>query len=326
MNLIEAKNLSKCYNMKAKDKIFAVNNINLSIEKGEIVGLVGESGCGKSTLGKMLLKLENATEGNIIFQGEDITAYSFDRMRPIRRNMQMIFQNSLNAFNPYYTVSQIVQEPLSNYFKISPEEKEKMVVDILEKVGLSKEHLSRYGSELSGGQRQRVGIARALILNPEFVVCDEPTSSVDYAIRNQILELLLDLKDQTGLTYLFISHDISAVNRICNRVVVMYLGNIVEILPRMNQHIVHPYTQALMAATFSVDPKKRGKKKVLFKENEENTVPKCGCVFQNRCLYAEEICKYEIPKLTRIGNGHRHNHFAACHFCNTKNLKLEVNR
>ena len=319
MSLIEAKNLSKCYNIKAKDQIFAVNNISLSIEKGEIVGLVGESGCGKSTLGKLLLKLENTTQGNVIFKGEDITEYSFDKMRPIRRNMQMIFQNSLNAFNPYFTVSQVIREPLNNFSQANSDDKENLVIDMLEKVGLGKKYLSRYGSELSGGQRQRVGIARALILNPEFVVCDEPTSSVDYAIRNQILELLVELKNKIGLTYLFISHDISAVNRICSRVVVMYLGNIVEIIPCMNRHIVHPYTQALMAATLSTDPRKRRERKVLFKENEEHIVPKQGCVFQNRCFYVEDICRNERPELTKTSN--EGSHFVACHFCNTKNLK-----
>jgi len=313
MNLIEAKNLSKCYNLKAKRKIYAVNHVDLSIRKGEILGLVGESGCGKSTLGKLLLKLERATSGSITFKGEDISHLSFDEMRPLRRNMQMIFQNSANVFNPYFTVRQIIMEPLNNYVRESAKDKEIKIIEILECVGLSEDYLSRYGSELSGGQRQRVGIARALVLKPEFVVCDEPVSSVDYAIRNHILNLLVELKEQLGLTYLFISHALSVVNKICDRVVVMYLGNILEILPSVNQNVIHPYTQALLAATLDVNPRNREKKKVLLRENEESSIPRQGCVFQNRCLYKEEICGKEKPRLERIDNSS--DHFVACHLC-----------
>lgn len=312
MNLIEGINLSKCYDLKAKNKIYAVNNINLAIEKGEIIGLIGESGCGKSTLAKMLLKLEKATNGKVIFKGEDITNYSFNQIRLIRKDMQMIFQNSLDLFNPYFTVREVIQEPLNNFVKISDEQKEDMIISILEKVGLDKTYLSRYANELSGGQRQRVGIARALILNPEFVICDEPTSSVDYAIRNQILDLLLDLKNQFQLTYLFISHDISTVHKICDKVIVMYLGNIVEIIPNMNEQVIHPYSKDLMDATLDINPRKREYKKVSLYKNEDNIYPKKGCIFQNRCPHTKEVCRINTPILKQVGNKDE-NHYVACH-------------
>lgn len=315
MNLIECNNISKCYDMKVKERVYAVSDISLKIKKGEIVGLVGESGCGKSTLGKILLKLEQATDGKIIFKGNDITNYSFKEMKPIRRNMQMIFQNSSNAFNPYFTVRQIIEEPINNYIKVDNKQKEEMIIDILNRVGLDEKYLSRYVSELSGGQRQRVGIARALVIKPEFVVCDEPTSSIDYAIRNQILDLLMEFKQELGLTYLFISHDISAINKICTSVLVMYLGNIMEIIPSMNDDILHPYSKALMAATLDINPRNKEEKKILFKD-DYSVIPEKGCIFQNRCLYAEGICKNKKTTLTSVDENC--NHYVACHLCNKK--------
>lgn len=311
MNLFEIKGVYKCYHEKSKSKVYAVYNIDLNIKKGEILGLVGESGCGKSTLAKMLLKLEQPTKGQIFFNGQDITDYSFSQMRKIRNRMQMVFQGSVNSFNPYFTVEQIISEPLNNYSKESKEEKEKKIVSMLEKVGLNKTYLTRYSHEMSGGQRQRIGIARALILHPEFVACDEAVSSIDYALKNQILTLLTDLKQQFGLTYLFISHDIAAVNKICDRVVVMYLGNIVEVIPHINDNVEHPYTKALLAATLFPDPKKRRKNTVLFKEGEEIKIPDKGCVFQNRCLYTQDICKNEQPALIT----QKDEHYVACHLC-----------
>lgn len=311
MNLFEIKGLHKCYNEKAKPQIHAVYNVSLNIKRGEILGLVGESGCGKSTLGKILLKLERPSKGRILFKGQDITDYSFAQMRQIRNSMQMIFQGTANAFNPYFTVRQIISEPLNNYSRESPQEKEKKIIAMLEKVGLNKTYLSRYSREMSGGQRQRIGIARALILNPEFVVCDEAVSSIDYALKNQILMLLTDLKQQFGLTYLFISHDISAVNKLCGRVVVMYLGNVVEIIPSINDQVQHPYTKALLAATLVPDPQKRGKNRVLLREGEELKIPEKGCVFQNRCLYTQTICQTEQPILAAKDA----EHYIACHLC-----------
>ncbi|MBV7271844.1 ABC transporter ATP-binding protein [Clostridiaceae bacterium UIB06] len=309
MNLIEAVALSKCYNEKTKKKVYAVKDVDLAIRKGEILGLVGESGCGKSTLGKMLLQLEKSTGGQVFYGDENISKYDFNKMRTIRNNMQMIFQNSSNLFNPYYTVKQIIMEPINNYSKDSEADKEQRIIDILSKVGLDSSYLERYGNQLSGGQRQRVGIARALVLKPEFVVCDEVVSSVDYEIRNQILKLLIDLKEEFGLTYLFISHDLSAVKKICDRVVVMYMGNIMEILPSIEENIKHPYTKALLAASLDINPRNRQKKKILFRENEEQIIPENGCIFQNRCLYSNEKCKNNKPKLENTED----NHFVACH-------------
>ncbi|MEN6564910.1 MAG: ABC transporter ATP-binding protein [Veillonellales bacterium] len=311
VNLFEIKGLCKCYNNKATPKVYAVNNINLTIKKGEILGLVGESGCGKSTLGKMLLKLEQPSKGRIIFNQQDITEYSFNQMRKIRNKMQMIFQGNANAFNPYFTVEQIISEPLNNYNWETKAKKRERIIAMLEKVGLNQTYLTRYCHEMSGGQRQRVGIARALILNPEFVVCDEAVSSIDYAMKSQILTLLTDLKRQFGLTYLFISHDIATVNKLCDRVVVMYLGNIVEMIPSVNNKVQHPYTKALLAATLIPNPRQRVKKRVLFKDTEELKIPEKGCAFQNRCLYAQTVCKVEQPLLVPKNN----EHYIACHFC-----------
>ncbi len=310
MNIYEVDGLGKTYE-KGKARSYAVYNVGLTIQKGEILGLVGESGCGKSTLGRLLLRLERPTRGKIRFNGTDITNYSFNEMKSIRQNMQMVFQGSSNSFNPYFTVKQIVREPLDNYFKLSDAELNEKIRAMLERVGLGSEYLYRYSSELSGGQRQRVGIARALIMNPEFVVCDEAVSSVDYVLKKQILALLLDLKKKNSFTYLFISHDIAAVKAICDRVAVMYLGNIVEILPHADSEALHPYTQALLAAMLIPDPEIKNEKKVLFKEGGELKVPQRGCVFQSRCLYCKEKCLAERPGLREISNGHS----VACHFC-----------
>jgi peptide/nickel transport system ATP-binding protein/oligopeptide transport system ATP-binding protein len=310
MELIEIKHLYKSYKPKAKPVVYAVRDVSLSISRGEILGLVGESGCGKSTLGKLILKLEQSTQGSIVFDGENITGYSFNRMRSLRRRMQMVFQGSGQTFNPSYTLRQILREPLDNYHYEGDDVKEQWMTSMLRKVGLDETYLSRYPHEMSGGQRQRGGIARALILNPDFVVCDEAVSSVDYAIKNKILKLLVSLKNDFSLTYLFISHDIAAVNRICDRTAVMYLGNIVEILSDVNSGALHPYTQALLAATLPDSPGERKANLVRFRENEDRSIPERGCVFQNRCLFVKPLCKETRPLLEQKGE----RHFAACHF------------
>ncbi|MDR2433928.1 MAG: ABC transporter ATP-binding protein [Treponema sp.] len=311
MGFIEIKNLYKSYKPKAKPLVYAVRDVSLSIDRGEILGLVGESGCGKSTLGKLILKLEQPTQGGVVFDGEDITGCSFNGMRARRRRMQMVFQGSAQTFNPLYTLRQILREPLDNYHDERDSEKEKWMADMLHKVGLDETYLTRYPHEMSGGQRQRGGIARALILNPDFVVCDEAVSSVDYAIKNKILKLLVSLKNELSLTYLFISHDIAAVNSICDRIAVMYLGNIVEILPNINSGALHPYTQALLAATLPANPRERKADLVMFRENDDMSIPKRGCVFQNRCLYTKPLCAESRPALEQKTNGR----FAACHYC-----------
>lgn len=311
-NLIETVSLKKTFTPWEKKPVYAVDDVSLIIRKGEVLGLVGESGCGKSTLGKILLNLELVTAGQVLYHGAEISSYNFQQMRKIRKSIQMIFQNSMDVFNPYLTVRQIVMEPLNNYSKASRLEKELQVREILEKVGLGEEYLARYGNELSGGQRQRVGIARALILDPEFVVCDEAVSALDYAVRNKILRLLYQMKKEKGLTYLFISHDLSAVRQICDRVVVMYMGQVMEILPDLHEEkIRHPYTKALLAASLGTDPRNRTRRKILFKDEELGKPVTQGCPFQNRCFSSGERCKMERPILTALDGGA---HCAACHY------------
>ena len=310
MDMITINNLSKCFDMKAKNRIYAVKDIDLKIRQGEALGWVGESGCGKSTLAKLILQLERPTTGEVFYNGEDLVKKNFRQMQKIRSDLQMVFQNSANMFNPYFTVKQIIIEPLNDR-NVSTDEKEKLIISMLEKLGLDKSYLNRYGNELSGGQRQRVGIARALVSQPRFVVCDEAVSSLDYIIKKQILDLLLSLKDQMGLTYLFISHDLSSVKRVCDRVVVMYLGNIVEILPRLDEDARHPYTKALLAASLDINPRNRAKQKVLYKEHGEKSIPKTGCIFQYRCLYTNDKCRSERPEM----KGGDDSHFVACHLC-----------
>ena len=309
MELVAARALRKTFQPDRKRPSYAVRGVSLSIRKGETLGLVGESGCGKSTLGKMLLKLEQPTGGRVVFDGRDITDFSFDAMRAIRNRMQMVFQGNADAFNPYFTVRQTVGEPLDNYARETDARKTERVLAMLEKVGLDATHLTRRPRELSGGQRQRVGIARALVLEPEFVVCDEVVSSIDYALKRRILDLFSELKASMGLTYLFISHDIAAVNAVSDRVAVMYLGVIVEIVPKTDGKALHPYTRALLAAVLTPDPRKRGPLPALSGAGEEMAVPERGCVFQSRCPSTRTECKTDHPELRDVGGG-RH---VACH-------------
>lgn len=308
MSLIMINNLKKSYKISKTERIHAVNDVSFSIQKGEILGLVGESGCGKSTLGKLLLNLETSDSGEVLYHGKNITRYSFSQMRKIRKELQMVFQNNSDSFNPYYTVRQIIMEPLKNYNRGNTKKNDQLVEEMIQQVGLDTTYLNRYGNELSGGQRQRVGIARALILTPEFAVCDEAVSALDYAVRNKILKLLIQLKQEKQLTYLFISHDLSAINQICNRVIVMYRGEIMEILPSLKQEILHPYTKALLAAALGFNPRNRTQNRILFREEELPIEPE-GCAFYHRCLYACDKCKKKPPLV-------HHNdkqHFVACH-------------
>lgn len=310
MNLVEAIDLYKSYDEKTKEKTYAVEGVTLAIKQGETLGLVGESGCGKSTFGKLLLQLEKKTSGKVRFKGEQISNYGFGKMRPIRKNIQMIFQNSANLFNPYFTVKQILMEPVNNYFHQESEaDKKKRITTILRRVGLDESYLNRFGNELSGGEQQRIGIARALVLNPEFIVCDEVVSSVDYTIRNQILELLMKLKEQFGLTYLFISHDLSAVQKVCDRVAVMYMGKVMEILPSIKAGIKHPYTKSLLAATLDGNPRNRDRNNMAVHDISELAVPDTGCPYRNRCPLAEDICKKQDPQLKNVNDKHA----VACH-------------
>lgn len=307
--LVEVNGLSKTFG-HGRGAVHAVSDVSLSIARGECVGLVGESGCGKSTLGRLLLRLEQPSAGTVAFDGRDISALSSAEMRAMRRRMQMVFQGTANAFDPYYTVRGIVEEPLRASGAGGGKAVEERVVEMLERVGLSADFLERHPGELSGGQRQRVGIARALILHPEFVVCDEVVSSIDYVLKRQVIELLRELKRDEGYTYLFISHDMAAVRAICDRVMVMYLGHLVEVLPSVRAAAAHPYTRALLASTLEADPHRRRQRRALF-ANEEGAVAwdGAGCPFAPRCLEATERCRTEAPSLREVAPGH----LAACH-------------
>lgn len=305
--IAEVKSLYKAYG-KEKPPVYAVRDVSLQIREGEILGVVGESGCGKSTLGKLMLRLLKPSAGQILFEGQDISGLSFNRLRPIRRNMQMIFQGSANAFNPYLTVQQILKEPLHNYAYGTKAEQEERMKEMLQAVDLAPSYLDRYSRELSGGQRQRVGIARALILDPKFVICDEAVSSIDYALKNQVLRILYHLKQDKNFTYMFISHDMSAIRAVCDRIAVMYMGNLVEILPTADSPALHPYTKALMAATLAADPTNRQETKLLFKTGVNPVPPEQGCPFARRCLYAKESCLINRPELKEYEAGH----FSAC--------------
>ncbi|ETT67498.1 MULTISPECIES: ATP-binding cassette domain-containing protein [Paenibacillus] len=268
MKLLEAVSLNKKYGMERgwftrnARSVHAVNNLSLSLESGETLGLVGESGCGKSTLARLLLGLEKPSSGRVMYRNEDYTDWSFSEMRMIRRKMQMVFQNSLASFNPLFTVEQIIGEPLRNYGERKAGARRVTVADTLELVGLERQHIHRYPHELSGGQQQRVGIARAITLRPELIICDEPFSSLDVTLRKQMMDLLQELKHELGLSYVFITHDLSVVNRFCDSVAVMCQGEIVEKQSgaTMLQQADHPYTRTLLSSVPVQDPRLRKKR------------------------------------------------------------------
>lgn len=277
----------------------AVDNIDLVVHQGEILGLVGESGCGKSTLGKTILKLHESTAGQILFHGEDITHYNEARMRPLRKKIQIIFQDPYASLNPKKKVEQLVAAPLEVSGQYSKEEKHQKVIEILKEVGLSEKYLEKYPHEMSGGQRQRVVIARALINDPELVICDEPVSALDVSVRSQVLNLLKDLQKKRGLTYIFISHDLSVVEYLCDRVAVMYLGRIVELAGKKDLYRdpLHPYTQALLSAIPVPDIHKKRTEVILQGEIPSPLHPPKGCLFSTRCPKACARCHEERPEL-----------------------------
>ncbi|MBP1925530.1 oligopeptide/dipeptide ABC transporter ATP-binding protein [Sedimentibacter acidaminivorans] len=312
--LVQVKKLSKYFQISKKETLKAVEDVSFDIYKGETVGLVGESGCGKSTTGRCLVKLYEPTKGNVLYKGKDI----FDSKKNSEKleyckNTQMIFQNPYSSLNPRMTVKDVVGEGIRLHEKISEKNLDEKIEDLLKTVGLNRDHMSRFSHEFSGGQRQRIGIARALSVNPEFIVCDEPISALDVSIQAQVLNMLKKLQKERGLTYLFIAHDLSVVKYISDKVIVMYLGTIVEQANAVDlyKNPMHPYTKALLSAIPEADPKiAKSKQRIMLKGEIPSPInPKECCRFVERCTYAKPICHEAIPKLKTYDDNHK----VACH-------------
>ncbi|WP_312113243.1 ABC transporter ATP-binding protein [Brevibacillus reuszeri] len=304
--LLVVKNLQKRFLLgrawfQEPTYVHAVNGVNVTVSEGETLGIVGESGCGKSTLGRCILRLIEPSEGEIIFQGSDIRAYGKSDMQNIRRNMQMVFQNPFDTLNPKLTIQHILTEPLIAH-RIPKEQRQPLIEETIEIVGLSKRHLARYAHEFSGGQRQRIGIARALMLRPKLIIADEPVSALDVSIQSQILNLLQDLQEQFSLTYLFISHDLSVVEHIADRVAVMYLGEVIELAKKeeLFQRPLHPYAQSLLSAIPVSDPDEKRERIILTGDLPSPSNPPTGCKFHPRCWACMDKCKKEPPALKEV--------------------------
>ena len=302
---------SKSLTGKPLKIVHAVDSVDLTIYEGETIGVVGESGCGKSTLGRCILQLIRPTAGNVLYRGEDITKLNKEQMRQMRRKMQLIFQDPYASLNPRMTVLELIMAPLEAFGIGTMEERVQRVKEIMELVGMPENMMNRYPHEFSGGQRQRIVIARALVLNPEFVVCDEPVSALDVSVRAQVLNLIQELKKKKHLTYMFISHDLSVVKYISDRIAVMYLGRIVEIAEKneLYNNPQHPYTKALLSAIPIPDVDNKMKREILTGDVPSPLNPPSGCYVHTRCKYATERCKTECPVLHDVGNGH----MVACH-------------
>ena len=317
--LIRVQNLKKHFPITAGvfrrqvGTVKAVDGISFDLLPKETLGLVGESGCGKTTAGRTVLNLYTATEGQVYFGQTEVTALGGNQLRLMRQKMQMIFQDPQDSLNPRMTVGSIISEPLMEHTKASGSQRTERVEELLQAVGLNAKYMNRYPHEFSGGQRQRIGVARALALNPEFIICDEPIAALDVSIQAQVVNLLEDLQEKFGLTYLFISHDLGMIRHIARRVAVMYLGHIVEIATSQDlyRRPQHPYTQALLSAVPTHDPvREQTRERIILTGDVPSPAdPPSGCPFRTRCPSAESKCAEEVPELRQIGTGHR----VACH-------------
>ena len=309
--LIETKNLKK-YFRTSEGNLHAVDGINLTIFKGKTLGVVGESGCGKSTLGRTIIRLLEATEGEVLFKGDNILNYGFEEMLNIRKNMQIIFQDPYASLNPRMTLSEIIAEPIRvSKIIINRNKINEKVSELMDTVGLAKRLVNSYPHELDGGRRQRIGIARALALNPEFIICDEPVSALDVSIQAQILNLMMDLQDEEGFTYMFITHDLSVVKHISDEIMVMYLGQAIEQASsdELFENPLHPYTQALLGAILVPNLSRRNEKKEVVRGEVTNPInPKPGCRFAPRCPYFKEDCLGQEIEYKEVDKGH----FVSC--------------
>lgn len=316
-NLLDIQELKKYFPIKkgifrkTVGWVQAVDGVSMFFKQGEALGLVGESGCGKSTLGKCIVKLLVPTSGKMLYKGEDIAAMGALQTKRFRRKVQAIFQDPYSSLNPRMSVREIVGEPLKIHRLYTAADRKLKVRDLLEKVGISPDYGTRFPHEFSGGQRQRIGIARALALNPDFIICDEPVSALDVSVQAQVINLLDDLKEEFDLSYLFIAHDLSVVEHVCDRIAVMYLGKIVEIAKdtELYTHPLHPYTQALLSAIPMPDPKRKKERTLLRGEVPSPINPPAGCRFHPRCTLKEEKCAHEEPVLRQL----REDHYTACH-------------
>ncbi|MBV9833228.1 MAG: dipeptide ABC transporter ATP-binding protein [Alphaproteobacteria bacterium] len=316
--LLEVQGLKKHFPIhkgffsRVSGQVFAVDGVSFSINRGETLGLVGESGCGKSTVGRTLLRLLEPTDGAIRVEGEDITHLDRDSLLPYRRRMQMIYQDPYASLNPRMSAGEIVGEPMTIHEVGTAQERQERVAALFERVGLRPEAIDNYPHEFSGGQRQRIGIARALALNPDLIVGDEPVSALDVSIQAQIINLLMELQEEFNLSYLFVAHDLAVVEHISHRIAVMYLGRIVEMTDKQSlfEMPLHPYTEALLSAVPIPKSSSRGRKRVILTGDVPSPInPPAGCHFHTRCPYAMPRCKVDVPTLREVVPGH----FASCH-------------
>ena len=320
--LFEVKDLCKYFPASHKRSVKAVDRVTLNIYKGETLSLVGESGCGKTTLGRTILGVYPKTSGEILYQGQDREKASAQQKKQFQKDNQMIFQDPYSCLDPRMSIGSIIEEGMKVHFSMSSSQQQKRCQELLERVGLPREMVSRFPHELSGGQRQRIGIARALATEPKFIVCDEPIAALDSSIQAQVINLLMDLQKELGLTYLFISHDLSMVRHISDRICIMYLGSVVELADaqQIDENPVHPYTRALFSAVPQIDDAGWSSRRIKLEGEIPNPInaPK-GCKFCTRCMWAKQICQEQPPQLEEIEPGH----FVACHFCQEMLLRKE---